>query len=270
MDSFGCRPSKKDLRDYKIKASAEQAGNLPDTFALPKLTEIKDQDIVNSCVAHGMASILEYHGQGKLKLSTNFIYGIKNQLFNDRSQGMFLKDACAIATKYGDMLYEDCPGNDEVPYCYNKAESAFYDEEKLKTAYTFRLNSYYTCESDDDIKLAIVKYGPVLGCVKWYNGSKTYEDGTLKYDTNKKSSYHCIVIYGWDEKGWLCQNSWGADWGDNGYFILPYEYGIHEARAIVDEYNPDEVELIIPKTNKFLDFIYKILNFFVNLLKREE
>lgn len=267
MEFFGCYPSKKDLRNYRIKATAEQASDLPETFELPKITMIKDQGSVGSCVAHGLSTILEYHEQGKHRLSTNFIYGIKKQLFDERSQGMYLKDACKIAVKYGDMLYDDCPGNDEVPYCYTKAESAFADEEKLNRAYVFRLNSYFSCDNDEDIKLALVKYGPVLCCIKWYNGSKTYEDGTLKYDTSKKEGYHCVVIYGWNETGWLCQNSWGDDWGQGGYFILPYSYGVREARAIVDEYNPEEVEILIPKTNKFLDILYKILNFIVNLFK---
>ena len=33
-----------------------------------------------------------------------------------------------------------------------------------------------------------------------------------------------------------------------------------------EEYNPEEEALIIPKTNKFLDFWYKILNWFINLV----
>ena len=36
---------------------------------------------------------------------------------------------------------------------------------------------------------------------------------------------HCVLAVGHDDsKGWLiCRNSWGASWGDKGYFYLPYE-----------------------------------------------
>ena len=41
-----------------------------------------------------------------------------------------------------------------------------------------------------------------------------------------------ILVYGWNEYGFLIQNSWGKDWGNNGTAILPYEYSIDSAWAI--------------------------------------
>ncbi len=41
-------------------------------------------------------------------------------------------------------------------------------------------------------------------------------------------SNHAIVIVGWDDNmcdgdgAWICKNSWGASWGDSGYFYIPY------------------------------------------------
>lgn len=50
-----------------------------------------------------------------------------------------------------------------------------------------------------------------------------YED--FAYDYN-----HCITLIGWDDNkvtaggtgAWICQNSWGTDWGDNGFFYISY------------------------------------------------
>ena len=35
---------------------------------------------------------------------------------------------------------------------------------------------------------------------------------------------HEVVIVGYDATLVKCRNSWGADWGDGGYFYLPWEY----------------------------------------------
>jgi C1A family cysteine protease len=37
---------------------------------------------------------------------------------------------------------------------------------------------------------------------------------------------HCIVICGYDNtsKRFTCQNSWSTEWGDKGFFTIPYEY----------------------------------------------
>lgn len=37
---------------------------------------------------------------------------------------------------------------------------------------------------------------------------------------------HCVVAVGYDDstKMFKCRNSWGSDWGDHGYFYMPYDY----------------------------------------------
>lgn len=59
---------------------------------------------------------------------------------------------------------------------------------------------------------------------------------------------HAFVIVGYDHEGWLIHNSWGPDWGDGGYAVLPYEdWAIHGSDvwfvlppAIRDRYPVDE------------------------------
>lgn len=39
---------------------------------------------------------------------------------------------------------------------------------------------------------------------------------------------HAFVIYGYNERGWLIHNSWGPEWGDRGFAVLPYDdFGAH-------------------------------------------
>ena len=35
---------------------------------------------------------------------------------------------------------------------------------------------------------------------------------------------HAVLVCGYTTTHWICRNSWGTSWGDNGYFYLPYAY----------------------------------------------
>lgn len=72
-----------------------------------------------------------------------------------------------------------------------------------------------------------------------------------------------MIIYGWNESGFLVQNSWGKDWGNNGTAILPYEYEIDSAWAISTMENDILTYQTIwqklkNKISEFIDFLYNI------------
>ena len=73
-------------------------------------------------MAHALSTVLEYHAKNTVRLSTEFIYCLRDEFSNYKGKGMYMRDACKIASKYGDLLYEDCPGNTEVPNCFNTAK----------------------------------------------------------------------------------------------------------------------------------------------------
>lgn len=264
---YGCLPQKIDLRDYKIKSKKACAPNYPEEFVLTGLPPVKNQKNVNSCCAHAASSVLEYYDKAQNNLSTNFFYGIQHKLFNQNGEGMYLIQACKIAKEYGDMLESDCPGNTEVPDCWPIAENSFKSAEARKRALQFRSASYYACKTDNDVKYALMNYGPVLVSVHWYDSYIVNSKGIITFNTNTNGGYHAVMVYGWNRDGWLIQNSWGTNFGNNGRFILPYEYGFAEARAMIDwEEGAEDPALVEPNTNLILEIIYKILNFILNIL----
>ena len=84
-------------------------------------------------------------------------------------------------------------------------------------------------------------------------------------DKSSDYGFHAVMVYGYNEKGWLCQNSWGKNWNDDGRFIYPYSEEFREAWSFVDA---DSEDIVKPTRNSILDIIYKIINFIINLVKR--
>ena len=264
--SFGCIPDKKDVRDYKIDKRKAQAMVYPDAFECEKKARVKNQGNVGSCTAHASSTILEHHYVGKEKrLSTNFLYGIHYKLFGSEGPGLRIREALNIMRKYGDPEIGYCPGNTEVAAVYTIAEDAFKDQDSMENAKFYRIDSYAKLVTNDDIKFALMNYGPVIGCIKWFGDSYLDEQGILMIG-EQLSAYHAIVIYGWNELGWLCQNSWGATWGKKGYFILPYEYGIEEAYSVIPM-GVDSSAINKPVNNFLLNIIYKLLNLILNAIE---
>ena len=165
MAGLGALLSKVDLRDYnlnKLKTSTQY----PDSYEINMKHMIKNQQNISSCTAHALSSILEYHDGNIKELSTNFIYGLKNKLFLHTGKGETIRDALSIAKDYGDPIKELCPGNNDVDEVYEIANKAFEDESILKDAYLHKIDSYVKLKDDNDIKYALMNFGPVIACIK--------------------------------------------------------------------------------------------------------
>lgn len=107
---------------------------------------------------------------------------------------------------------------------------AFESEYMLKNSYFINMGDQLA------IKNAVMKYGSVA-CTMYYNG------WNLNLNTNgynqkvETSSNHAVVIVGWNDNysannfstipskngAWLVKNSYGTNYGDNGYFWVSYE-----------------------------------------------
>lgn len=268
---YGVLPEKVDLRDYKV-CSANIDVEYPEEFLLENLPKVKDQGRVNSCCPHATSSILEYHDGNKTDLSTNFFYGIQKKLCCQLGEGMYLADACKIAKSYGDMTEKDCPGNTEVPECRKVAEASFADYKKRATAKKYKIKSYYSCKSSNDIKYALMNYGPVLCSVYWRERYIVEKDGTVIFNENTMGGLHAIMVVGWNQKGWVFQNSWGTSFAQKGRGIIPFEHGIREAKVLVDETDESsesDAALVVPANNTRLsDMFYKLVNLILNAFNK--
>ena len=251
-----------DVRDYHINAATE----FPKEFQCTTLTAIKNQGSQSTCVAHALASLLEYHYQTQSDnveiFSTEFIYGLREAGYYT-GDGMMIRNGLNTILKYGDPFEKDCPGNNPVDEAIKNVNANLDHYKEL--AYPHHISSYYRCRNEAEIKTALMQHGPVVISMNTYNNAKLVDD-VYTWSSNEKYGRHCVLIVGWNEQGWLIQNSWGTHYGEDGRFILPYSFKINEAWGITDTIQDSELSL--KKPSAFIRFISSTYNVIINFFKQ--
>ncbi|MGA1849019.1 MAG: OmpL47-type beta-barrel domain-containing protein, partial [Thermoplasmatota archaeon] len=84
----------------------------------------------------------------------------------------------------------------------------------------------------EDVKRALIEYGAIATCMQ--HGPDLRDPVTFAHyqpPDDPRDPDHSVTIVGWDDElvtpapepgAWLCKNSWGSDWGINGYFWISY------------------------------------------------
>lgn len=101
------------------------------------------------------------------------------------------------------------------------------------------VDAYDVVPSVDEIKASMCKYGPLTAAVAATPAFIAYTGGTFDEKSNTGVN-HAIVLVGWDDQkgAWLLRNSWGSNWGDNGYMWIEYgsnSVGSYAAWAMVEQ-----------------------------------
>ena len=223
-----------DVRDYKIVCTSQHV-DFPEEFTL-NTVRIKNQGMTGSCVAHSLSSIIEYYNTiqrgDDSEMSVGYIYGNRSNS-EHKDPGMIMRDALEIVSKFGDVPQEDFPYNEETPRAirlYEKRASDLYEVGRPN-----RISEYCRVNTVAAAKLTLMSGIPLLMAMEWFDDMDVNEAGILQTNYVGYAGGHCMFIYGWNERGWKIQNSWGEDWGIGGCFVLPYEMGMAECWAVMDD-----------------------------------
>ena len=228
---MGCLTSPYDARDYRPAKATNY--KLPQEFKL-QIDNIKDQGEVNSCVAYALSVAI---ARNKDNFSTGWIYGYRPKGYY-QGEGMYPREALKTLQKVGAVREEDFSLNIEMQEAKQAVDKELSQLKAL--ARDFKIESYARLYSINEIKQWIFLHKTAVPiCILTNNLDKSSQNVLyIPFDETDLSG-HMMIIIGWNELGFIVQNSWGKEWGDNGTAILPYEYTIEEAWGIT--FNANEV-----------------------------
>ena len=114
-------------------------------------------------------------------------------------------------------------------------------EWKLKNALYLNIGIQKAAERRQLVKETIMAYGVVLARFYWDDDAFNKDNFAYYLRSDFSTVNHDVPIVGWDDDypkenfndgnrpkengAWLVRNSWGARWGDEGYFHVSYEEG---------------------------------------------
>jgi hypothetical protein len=78
--------------------------------------------------------------------------------------------------------------------------------------------------SVDQVKEALLG-GPVASTMRVFEDLYFYKSGVYQHTKGNVVGGHAVMIVGWSNanKAWIVRNSWGADWGMNGDFMIAWD-----------------------------------------------
>ena len=232
-----------DPRDYIYEIPAG-ASTYPIGFQLEKMP-VKNQGIVNSCVAHSIALIKEtqefYETGKKLQFSVGWIYGYRKQ-GQYLGMGMYPKEALSNLREWGNVEISDFPENFEYALLQNLVNQR--KETCLSKGKKWKISSYARVTTSSAVKSCLFdKHSPVMIIVNIYDSFyNTGANGIVPLKSGALQGSHAMTIIGWTQingvEYYVVQNSWGANWGDNGVcYIRTNNDIITDMFTIVDKPN---------------------------------
>jgi len=234
---YGWSPDLPDHRDFMYAASAAALKKLPVKTDLRKACPpVYDQGQLGSCTANAIGAAFEFE---LLKQDKKFDF-MPSRLFiyyNERvmegtvktDSGAQIRDGVKSVNQLG-----VCPEK-LLPYIINKFAvkpgTACYKE-----ALKHQVLSYHRVTRVlDQMKACLAEGFPfVLGFTVYdsFESSAVAKTGKLNMPkkTEKLMGGHAVMAVGYDDasKRFIVRNSWGSDWGLNGYFTMPYDYLLEE------------------------------------------
>jgi C1A family cysteine protease len=227
---YGWLPDRPDHRDFLYSAIAPKV-KLPSKVDLrPECSPVENQGRLGSCTANALAGHMQFleeiSGKAYRDLSRLFIY------YNERAaegtvnfdSGAMIRDGIKVLAKCG-----VCPES-SWPYDISKftlKPSAACYKQALKR----RITSYHRLQTLEEMLNCLAEGFPfVFGFTVYesFESLKVAKTGIVPIPKKSERALggHAVMAAGYDQKQkrFIVRNSWGLEWGQAGYFTMPYAY----------------------------------------------
>ena len=227
---YNLKRQKTDKRDKSLKVLLDPhaAVQLPPMVDLrSKCPAVYNQLALGSCSANAGVAARVMLDNLQVQLSRLDLYYLERKI-----EGTIKKDSGAQMRDIGKALqtYGVCE-EQFFPYDITKFTNT-PSVNAISNAINYKITSYHAVASQTEIKQNIaLKQQPVLVGIDVY---ESFESATVEktgiVPMPKKGEQmlggHAVCCVGYDDtkKVFIMRNSWGANWGQAGYFVLPYTY----------------------------------------------
>lgn len=228
---YGWKKDKKDPRDLLYRDIKPVSITLPDRVDLRAIcSPVEDQGDLGSCTANALVGNLEFlERKSNVKfwdISRLFIYYNERVIEDTISEdnGAELRDGIKSLVTYGYCSEK------RVPYVTSKftrkPSCIAYKEAKKHT-----IQSYHSIMTLNEMLVCLAEGYPFVFGFTVYEGFESDEvkqSGILNMpgQAEQEVGGHAVCAVGYDQaaKRFIVRNSWGPDWGQGGYFTMPFEY----------------------------------------------
>ncbi len=228
------------------------------------MTPVKNQANCGSCAAFASAGCIEAviriarnDAALDIDLSEQQIFSCCN---GDCATGLYMGAAFNYFRDTG-VVDEECLPYTQVDDNCDKLCSDW--EERVETIESWELLCQY--DMDSEALKAEVMEQPVACYLEVYGDFMSYKSGIYEHVTGNLMGGHFVVVVGWNEAEnyWICKNSWGLGWGEDGYFRIRTGETLIGTWAMVPEYHasapptptrtPEPVPTAIPDLGVVID-----------------
>jgi hypothetical protein len=220
------RPDTLDFRDKMYEATLIE---VPPRRPLERFREagvaILDQGTEGACTGFGLATVVNYllRMPAFLKdtqVSPRMLYEMAKRY--DEWPGETYEGSSARGAMKGWHKHGVCS---EEKWPYKKKADSQLTAERSREAIQHPLGAYYRVNHRDLVCMhaAITEVGVLYATAQVHSGwDDVSADGVIKL-SSEITGGHAFAIVGYDEAGFWIQNSWGEDWGKNGFAHIRYD-----------------------------------------------
>ena len=204
--------------------------------------DVRDQGRRGSCTIFATLGVIEFHyarRDQKIKLSEQYAAWAAAKVSNtSKKDGYSDRELIAGIKKFGICREDLMPYNEHSLGTPSKEAKADADNRRSISVTRFQDNGEsakkkgFTEETFKAICGALADGDPVTAALKWPAIVKLDSNATLGTKKNSSpSKLHMVVLVGYEidasqPGGGRCQirNSWGENWGENGYAWVTFDY----------------------------------------------